>query len=93
MFIGQKENIWMHIDAAYAGSAFICPEYRHILNGVEFSDSFNFNPHKWMLVSFDCSAMWIRDRSHLVDAFNVDPLYLKHKNQNENENVAPDFRV
>ena len=38
----------MHIDAAYAGSAFICPEYRPILNGIEYADSFNFNPHKWM---------------------------------------------
>lgn len=45
-----------------------------------------------MLVTFDCSALWIRDRSHLVDAFNVDPLYLKHKAQNANEHVAPDFR-
>ena len=52
-------NIWMHIDAAYAGSAFICPEYRPILNGVELAQSFNFNPHKWMLVNFDCSAMWV----------------------------------
>jgi aromatic-L-amino-acid decarboxylase len=91
--ICNKENIWMHIDAAYAGSAFICPEYRHLLNGVEFADSFNFNPHKWMLVTFDCSALWIKNRSHLVDAFNVDPLYLKHGSQNVNENVAPDFRV
>jgi len=91
--ICNKENIWMHIDAAYAGSAFICPEYRYLLNGVEFADSFNFNPHKWMLVTFDCSALWIKNRSHLVDAFNVDPLYLKHGSQNVNENVAPDFRV
>ena len=44
--IGCEFQIWMHIDAAYAGSAFICPEYRPILNGIEFADSFNFNPHK-----------------------------------------------
>ena len=55
---GQNENLWLHIDAAYAGSAFICPEYRHFLDGVEYSDSFNFNPHKWLLINFDCSAMW-----------------------------------
>jgi aromatic-L-amino-acid/L-tryptophan decarboxylase len=55
---GKKENLWLHIDAAYAGSAFICPEFRHLLNGVEYSDSFNFNPHKWLLVSFDCSTLW-----------------------------------
>ena len=45
-WIGCEFQIWMHIDAAYAGSAFICPEYRPILNGIEFADSFNFNPHK-----------------------------------------------
>ncbi|XP_041423518.1 aromatic-L-amino-acid decarboxylase-like [Xenopus laevis] len=52
----NAENIWMHIDAAYAGSAFICPEFRYLMDGVEFADSFNFNPHKWLLVNFDCSA-------------------------------------
>jgi aromatic-L-amino-acid decarboxylase len=78
----------LHIDAAYAGSAFICPEFRPLLDGVEHADSFNFNPHKWLLVNFDCSALWIRNRSYLVDAFNVDPIYLKH----EHQNVAPDFR-
>lgn len=56
--ICQKENVWLHVDAAYAGSAFVCPEFRHYMDGVKFADSFNFNPHKWMLVNFDCSAMW-----------------------------------
>ena len=45
------------------------------------ADSFNFNPHKWMLVNFDCSCMWVQNSADLVDAFNVDPLYLKHKFQ------------
>ncbi|CAF0734803.1 unnamed protein product [Didymodactylos carnosus] len=84
----QEENIWLHVDAAYAGSAFICPEYQYLLNGVEYSDSFNFNPHKWMLVNFDCSAMWIKDRTYFINAFNVDPLYLKH----DYSKVAPDYR-
>ena len=53
--------MWLHIDAAYAGSSFICPEFRPLLDGVEMADSFNFNPHKWMLVNFDCSAMWVKD--------------------------------
>ena len=57
----QREQIWLHVDAAYAGSAFICPEYRPILNGIELADSYNFNPHKWMLVNFDCSTMWFKD--------------------------------
>ena len=46
------QDIWLHVDAAYAGSAFICPEYRPILNGVELADSFNFNPHKWFDLIF-----------------------------------------
>uniref|UniRef100_A0A674DDW1 Aromatic-L-amino-acid decarboxylase n=1 Tax=Salmo trutta TaxID=8032 RepID=A0A674DDW1_SALTR len=51
--ICNAEKIWMHIDAAYAGSSFICPEFRPLLNGIEFADSFNFNAHKWLLVNFD----------------------------------------
>ncbi|XP_015280361.1 PREDICTED: aromatic-L-amino-acid decarboxylase isoform X2 [Gekko japonicus] len=77
----NAENIWMHIDAAYAGSSFICPEFRHLLNGVEFADSFNFNPHKWLLVNFDCSTMWVKKRTDLTCAFKIDPVYLKHDHQ------------
>ncbi|XP_067941522.1 aromatic-L-amino-acid decarboxylase-like [Watersipora subatra] len=77
--ICNKERIWLHIDAAYAGSAAICPEYRHIIDGVELADSFNFNPHKWMMVNFDCSAMWMKDYYMVADAFSVEPLYLQHK--------------
>uniref|UniRef100_A0A8C5C5L1 Aromatic-L-amino-acid decarboxylase n=1 Tax=Gadus morhua TaxID=8049 RepID=A0A8C5C5L1_GADMO len=69
----NAENIWMHIDAAYAGSSFICPEFRPLLDGVEFADSFNFNPHKWLLVNFDCSAMWVKKRTDLIGAFKLDP--------------------
>nr|XP_033786392.1 aromatic-L-amino-acid decarboxylase isoform X1 [Geotrypetes seraphini] len=79
--ICNEENLWLHIDAAYAGSAFICPEFRHLLNGVEFADSFNFNPHKWLLVVFDCSTMWVKNRADLIGAFKMDPLYLKHDHQ------------
>ncbi|MEQ2175973.1 hypothetical protein GOODEAATRI_023193, partial [Goodea atripinnis] len=77
----NKENMWMHIDAAYAGSAFICPEFRPLLNGIEYADSFNFNPHKWLLVNFDCSAMWVKKRTDIIGAFKMEPLYLKHENQ------------
>uniref|UniRef100_A0A8C8RBA4 Aromatic-L-amino-acid decarboxylase n=1 Tax=Pelusios castaneus TaxID=367368 RepID=A0A8C8RBA4_9SAUR len=79
--ICNRETIWMHVDAAYAGSAFICPEFRYLLNGVEFADSFNFNPHKWLLVNFDCSALWVKKRSDLTSAFKLDPLYLQHCHQ------------
>lgn len=51
-------NAWMHVDAAYAGSASICPEQRHFFTGLEHVDSYQFNPHKWMLTNFDCCACW-----------------------------------
>ncbi|XP_063223017.1 aromatic-L-amino-acid decarboxylase-like [Bacillus rossius redtenbacheri] len=86
--ICEEENVWLHVDAAYAGAAFICPEFRHLMAGVELADSFNFNPHKWMLVNFDCSAMWVKDSTYLVDAFNVDRIYLKHDQQGQ----MPDYR-
>ncbi|XP_015602412.1 aromatic-L-amino-acid decarboxylase [Cephus cinctus] len=86
--IANREGVWLHVDAAYAGSAFICPEFRYLMKGIEKADSFNFNPHKWMLVNFDCSAMWLKDPTYIVNAFNVDPLYLKHDMQGS----APDYR-
>ncbi|KAF6036397.1 DDC [Bugula neritina] len=78
-----KENLWLHIDAAYAGNSIICPEYRYLIDGVELADSYNFNPHKWMMTNFDCSAMWFKDCHLVANAFNVDPLYLQHKHDNE----------
>lgn len=59
------------------------------MKGIERADSFNFNPHKWMLVNFDCSAMWLKDPNWVVNAFNVDPLYLKH----DAVGSLPDYRV
>jgi histidine decarboxylase len=50
--------MWFHVDAAYAGSAFVCPEYRTWMTGIEYADSLAFNPSKWLLVHFDCTAMW-----------------------------------
>ncbi|XP_040311004.1 aromatic-L-amino-acid decarboxylase isoform X2 [Herpailurus yagouaroundi] len=88
--ICNKEDVWLHIDAAYAGSSFICPEFRHLLNGVEFADSFNFNPHKWLLVNFDCSAMWVKKRTDLIGAFKLDPVYLKHSHQDSG--LITDYR-
>lgn len=84
----EREGIWLHVDAAYAGASFVCPEHRRHLKGVEFADSFNTNPHKWLLVNFDCSTLWIKDASHLVDAFSVNPVYLRHEMQGK----IPDYR-
>ncbi|GAB1604313.1 histidine decarboxylase-like, partial [Argonauta hians] len=74
------ESIWMHVDAAYAGTAFICPEYRKFMIGIEHAHSMAFNPSKWLMVNFECTAMWIKDSTSLHRTFNVDPLYLKHEN-------------
>uniref|UniRef100_A0AAY4DUY6 Histidine decarboxylase n=1 Tax=Denticeps clupeoides TaxID=299321 RepID=A0AAY4DUY6_9TELE len=75
-----KEGLWLHVDAAYAGSAFLCPELRGFLDGIEFADSFVFNPSKWMMVHFDCTAFWVKDKCKLQQTFSVDPLYLRHDN-------------
>ncbi|XP_044265618.1 histidine decarboxylase isoform X1 [Tribolium madens] len=74
-----EEFLWLHVDAAYAGSAFICPEYRVWLKGVEKVDSISFNPSKWLMVHFDCTAMWVKNSLALHEAFNVDPVYLQHE--------------
>jgi len=61
--ICRKYDLWLHVDAAYAGTAAILPEKRWALEGAEQADSLVFNPHKWMLTNFDCSAFFIRNRS------------------------------
>ncbi|KAL7980074.1 hypothetical protein Chor_001342 [Crotalus horridus] len=78
--ICAKENLWLHVDAAYAGTAFLCPEYRSFLTGIEYADSFTFNPSKWMMVHFDCTAFWVKDKFKLQQTFSVNPLYLRHPN-------------
>ncbi|XP_061381411.1 histidine decarboxylase isoform X2 [Danaus plexippus] len=85
----DQHSIWLHVDAAYAGSAFICPEYRHWLDGIELVDSFAFNPSKWLMVNFDCTGMWVRDSNALHRTFNVNPIYLRH----ENSGKAIDYMV
>ncbi|UCH15599.1 MAG: aminotransferase class V-fold PLP-dependent enzyme [Bacteroidales bacterium] len=79
--ICKKHNIWFHIDAAFAGSALILPEFRYLSEGIEYADSFVFNPHKWLFTNFDCSAYFVRDKQALVKTFQVVPEYLKSGNQ------------
>ncbi|KAK6940596.1 Pyridoxal phosphate-dependent decarboxylase [Dillenia turbinata] len=64
--IAKSNAVWFHIDAAYAGSACICPEYRHYIDGVEEADSFNMNAHKWFLTNFDCSVLWVKVCTYLL---------------------------
>ncbi|XP_032480745.1 histidine decarboxylase isoform X3 [Phocoena sinus] len=76
--ICANEGLWLHIDAAYAGTAFLCPEFRGFLKGVEYADSFTFNPSKWMMVHFDCTGFWVKDKYKLQQTFSVNPVYLRH---------------
>jgi len=76
--MARAEGLWLHVDAAMSGSAAICPELRWTHDGVELADSYCFNPHKHLLVNFDCDAFWVRDRSALIQALSVLPEYLRN---------------
>ncbi len=73
----RRQGLWLHVDAAYAGTAAILPEQQWMLDGVELADSFVFNPHKWMFTNFDCSAYFVREPADLIRTFEVHPEYLK----------------
>jgi aromatic-L-amino-acid decarboxylase len=77
--ICRARGLWLHVDAAMAGTAAICPEYRFIHAGLEGADSYCFNPHKWMFTNFDCDCFWVADRSALIRTMDVLPEYLKTK--------------
>ncbi|KAK4421057.1 Tyrosine/DOPA decarboxylase 2 [Sesamum alatum] len=77
--VAQEYGIWVHVDAAYAGSVCICPEYRHFLDGVENANSFSLNAHKWFLTTLDCCCLWVKDPSALVKALSTYPEYLRNK--------------
>jgi len=73
----EKHQLWLHVDAAYAGAAAILPEQRHILEGCDRADSFVVNPHKWLLTPMDLSAFYCRRPEMLRRAFSLTPEYLK----------------
>ena len=73
----EREGIWLHVDAAYAGSAAICPEYRALMAGMERADSLVTNPHKWLFTPVDCSVLFVRDPALLRAAFSLVPEYLR----------------
>jgi aromatic-L-amino-acid/L-tryptophan decarboxylase len=77
--ICQRENCWLHVDAAMAGTAMICPEFRHLKEGIELADSYCFNPHKWMFTNFDCDVFWVGNREELINTFSILPEYLRNK--------------
>jgi len=79
--ICKKYGIWLHVDAAYAGTALLLPEYRWMIEGIEQVDSFVFNPHKWMFTNFDCSVYFVKSAELLIKTFEVLPEYLKTKSR------------
>jgi aromatic-L-amino-acid decarboxylase len=82
--ICSEFGIWLHVDAAMAGSAAICPEYRFIQEGLEHAQSYCFNPHKFLLTNFDCSCFYVSDKDALIDSFSITPEYLKTKASESN---------
>jgi aromatic-L-amino-acid/L-tryptophan decarboxylase len=75
--VAERHGLYVHVDAAWAGSAMICPEFRHFWRGVERADSIVFNPHKWLGAQFDCSIQFLRDPGSLVRTLAIQPEYLK----------------
>jgi aromatic-L-amino-acid/L-tryptophan decarboxylase len=73
----RRSGAWLHVDAAYAGAAAIVPELRPLFDGMETADSIVFNPHKWLLTNFDCTAYFVRDPSALLSTFQATPEYLR----------------
>jgi aromatic-L-amino-acid/L-tryptophan decarboxylase len=88
--ICRKHNIWLHVDAAMSGTAALCPEFRHIHDGLDYADSYCFNPHKWMFTSFDCDCFYVADRKALIQTLSVLPEYLR--NQATESGAVIDYR-
>lgn len=84
--ICQKYDVWLHVDAAYAGTATILPEKRWMIDGLELADSYVFNPHKWMFTNFDCTAYFVKDKEPLIRTFEILPEYLKTRNDQKVNN-------
>ncbi|MCK4699754.1 MAG: aminotransferase class V-fold PLP-dependent enzyme, partial [Bacteroidales bacterium] len=79
--ICKAHNLWLHVDAAHAGTALLLPEFRWMIDGIEQADSFVFNPHKWMFTNFDCSAYFVKEKETLLKTFEILPEYLKTKSR------------
>ncbi len=88
--ICRRHDLWLHVDAAMAGSAAICPELQWLHAGVESADSYCFNPHKWLLTNFDCDCFWVADRAALIRTLSVLPEYLR--NQATESGAVFDYR-
>ncbi|MGA7631618.1 MAG: pyridoxal-dependent decarboxylase [Terriglobales bacterium] len=88
--ICREHSLWLHVDSAMSGTAALCPEFRFIHDGVEFADSYIFNPHKWMFTNCDCSVFYVADRKQLIQTLSVLPEYLR--NQATESGAVIDYR-
>lgn len=86
----ESKRPWLHVDAAWAGVAAVCPEFRAVLDGAEHADSICINPHKWLATNFDCDLFWVRNRAELTGAMSITPEYLRNTQSDSGEVV--DFR-
>ena len=86
--VKKKYNLWLHVDAAYAGNALLLNEYRWMIKGIEEVDTLVFNPHKWLFTNFDCSAYFVKDKEALTNTFQIVPEYLKTKSDKQVNNYS-----
>jgi aromatic-L-amino-acid decarboxylase len=76
--LARRHGVWHHVDAAWAGTAMLCPELRDAQDGAELADSYVFNAHKWLLTNVDCSVFWVADRAPLIETMSIVPEYLRN---------------
>jgi aromatic-L-amino-acid/L-tryptophan decarboxylase len=76
--LAEEQDVWHHVDAAWAGSAMLCEEHRPKQAGSERADSYTFNPHKWLFTNFDCNVLWVADRAPLIRTLSILPPYLRN---------------
>ncbi|KAL4599397.1 hypothetical protein ACB092_11G124200 [Castanea dentata] len=77
--VAKDYSIRVYVDAAYAGSACICPEFRHFIDGIEGANSFTLNAHKWFFTTLDCCCLWVKDPSALIKSISTNPAYSRNK--------------
>lgn len=87
---GEPGEIWIHVDAAYAGAALVCPEFQHHTAAFDKFHSFDMNMHKWLLTNFDASCLFVRRRKDLIDALSITPSYLR--NEHSESGLVTDYR-